>query len=219
MSKSKKCLLIVWAIIIGLCIVGVLDDLSTSDSDKSSVASSDKQVTASRTNNKLVYEKWWEVAKPEDVLQEIKNGANLNERNPSSNRTILYMAIQHRMPEHVIKALVEAGADVNATTNLAQNTKETILYELIALGKLDLIKLLIDLGADVNYKDAAGVTPLMKAVARRRWEAIDMLIAAGADINAKDIRGHNVLAYTLENDSGMTKKLLDLGADISGAYH
>lgn len=56
----------------------------------------------------------------------------------------------------LVKALVEAGADVNATNQ----TRTTALHIALRNGNVDTVEYLLEQGADVNAKDEDGSTPL-----------------------------------------------------------
>ena len=81
-----------------------------------------------------------------------------------------------------VKALVEAGADVNLAT---KKEGRTPLHGASYNGHADIAKLLIDAGADVNIADAnGGLTPLHDAVIAGTLENCRVLLDAEADINA-----------------------------------
>ena len=67
----------------------------------------------------------------------------------------------------MVKALIEAGADVNK----ARNDGWTPLYSAASKGHEAVVKALIEAGADVNKAENDGWTPLYIAAqkATRRW--------------------------------------------------
>ena len=76
------------------------------------------------------------------------------------------------------KALVQAGADVDATTSVGT----TALMLSAAAGNTDAMAALLDAGADVNAKEAErGHTALMFAAAANRLPAVTLLLARRAD--------------------------------------
>ena len=94
-----------------------------------------------------------------------------------------------------VKALLAAGADVNATD---KNGSFPLLLA-SAQGHLDVVQALLAAGADVNAKrrptvGAGGQTALMAAVVggnrlsevQAKPEVVRALLAAGADVNAKE---------------------------------
>src|SRR5205823_11553635 len=78
----------------------------------------------------------------------------------------------------VIKALVAAGADLNARTT----TGATPLMFAASSGSADAVNLLIELSADPNTTESAnGQTALMFAAALDRADAVRALLQHGAD--------------------------------------
>ena len=55
-----------------------------------------------------------------------------------------------------------------------------------AIGKRDVVELLLLKGADVNTRDQNRWTPLHVATANDQKEVVELLLAKGADVNAKD---------------------------------
>src|SRR6266567_2629961 len=79
-----------------------------------------------------------------------------------------------------LKALLDAGADVNARNDFDATA---LLWAARDPGKA---RLLIERGADVNTQSKQGRTPLMVASLRRGGSAIvALMLAKGADVNAK----------------------------------
>ncbi len=113
----------------------------------------------------------------------------------------------------VIKALIEAGVDVNA-----QNIKgETALYLAAKRGDTEAVKMLLAAGAEVNTQDNYNKeTPLNQAARRDHTEIVKALIAAGADVNAKDEDNSTALmsaAYCGKIE--IVQMLLAAGADVN----
>ena len=83
--------------------------------------------------------------------------------------------------EKCVKALIEAGADVNACSNKGN----TALALAANKGHYGCLTLLIQAGADVNVSNADGVTALLRAVQIKNAKCLKNLIEAGADVNCK----------------------------------
>ena len=86
-----------------------------------------------------------------------------------------------------VRALVEAGADVKATSNgegtplHSAGMNNEAEPEVVA----DAVRTLTEAGADVNATDDLGMTPLHYAVFFGSPEAVRAFIAKGANVNAK----------------------------------
>ncbi|MFA5086826.1 MAG: ankyrin repeat domain-containing protein [Candidatus Paceibacterota bacterium] len=144
-----------------------------------------------------------------------------------------------------LKALINAGADVNAedssgetplilasyNNNLATveeliksgadvNAKDLMEQTPLMLasgkGHLDIVKELIKDGADVNAEDINKLTPLMTASHNGYLNIVEELIKSGADVNVKKINGETALILACENGSiDVIKKLIKSGADVN----
>jgi ankyrin repeat protein len=88
-----------------------------------------------------------------------------------------------------VKALIRAGADVNAA---GLNTGVTPLMMAAGGAHLLTVRALIDAGADVN-QEAGGVTALRIAAAMGDTTMLKDLLAAGARLNDRDLRGRTAL--------------------------
>ena len=85
----------------------------------------------------------------------------------------------------VVQVLRHAGARTEFMRGKGLGTQP--LHEAARTGKVEVVKLLIDLGANVNNADSSGATPLLNAVeARRGVEVVKLLLAAGAQVNFKN---------------------------------
>ena len=95
-------------------------------------------------------------------------------------QTPLHDAVHTGLDE--VKALVEAGADVNAR----DANQATPLYWAVAAGRtnLPILQYLVDHGADVNTKNAWGTTPLHLAALNGDAPAVERLLELGADETA-----------------------------------
>ena len=94
---------------------------------------------------------------------------------PWDEKGLLFMAAEMGH-EAVVRALIEAGADVNK----ASNDGVTPLVIAAGLGHEAVLRELIKVGADVNKADDNGVTPLVVAALPGRAAIVQLLIDAGA---------------------------------------
>jgi ankyrin repeat protein len=81
----------------------------------------------------------------------------------------------------LVKMLLAAGANVRATTRLANYSPLLMASE---VGSAGAIEALIAAGADPKGTTASGVTPLMFASAAGQADAVKALVAHGADVTA-----------------------------------
>jgi ankyrin repeat protein len=77
----------------------------------------------------------------------------------------------------VIRALVRAGADVNACSGV---TRATALHAAARRGHVGIARALLDLGAAVNARDRKADTPLQRAINCRKTEVSQLLRERGA---------------------------------------
>jgi truncated hemoglobin YjbI len=77
----------------------------------------------------------------------------------------------------VVRALVKAGADVNACCGV---TRATALHMAARRGHLEIARALLDSGAAVNARSRKGDTPLQRAINCRKSEVSQLLLERGA---------------------------------------
>jgi ankyrin repeat protein len=77
----------------------------------------------------------------------------------------------------VVRALLRAGADVNACSGV---TRATALHMAARRGHVEIARALLEAGAAVNVQDRKGDTPLQRAINCRRNEVSQLLRERGA---------------------------------------
>lgn len=82
----------------------------------------------------------------------------------------------------VVRTLIEAGADLNATDDM----KRPPLINSLETENVEITKLLIKSGADVNRQSKFGEIALIGAIQHNSVEIVQMLIQAGADVDVVD---------------------------------
>jgi ankyrin repeat protein len=128
----------------------------------------------------------------------VEYGAAVNAKEPKQNQTALMWAAAERHPD-VVKALIDAHADLKATTKQGF----TAVHFAARVGDLESVKLLLAAGVDVNILTQAegvtnrvtnqlgiaksqgtiGYTPLLVAVVRGQVDLALYLLDHGADPN------------------------------------
>ena len=129
----------------------------------------------------------------------------------TEGNTCLHYAVDGRCSKKVLQAIIDIGADVNATN------KEGVTALMVACkkGNVDATYVLLQAGADLRIADCNGNTCMHHAIVC--WcnkETIQAMINHGADVNAtnQDSVTSLVLACQIRNEV-VIKVLLDAGAD------
>jgi len=113
--------------------------------------------------------------------------------------------------EHVVKKLVESGADVNCS-NAQMQTPMMIAAE---KGRLGVLQRLLECGALREETDEKGSNALHYASYNGHLDAMKLLVEAGVDVNARNRFGYSPLQYACaEGSIGSVELLLSLGADV-----
>jgi ankyrin repeat protein len=121
--------------------------------------------------------------------------ASVSIRNNLGN-TPLHAAIRWNALDGA-KALVKAGADINAPNTV---NGKTPLHDAVRMGMSDFADLLIESGANLEIRDSEGNTPLIEAFRAGLAGMAERLAAAGADLRVRDIRGDTPLHIAISMD-------------------
>jgi ankyrin repeat protein len=104
-------------------------------------------------------------------------------KNGFGNTILMVASVSNHM--HIVKYLVENGADVNAKND----ARESALLLTCREGHLDIIRYLVENGADINYstglKYGEGVTPLTFACVYGHLSVVEYLVENGANVDEK----------------------------------
>ena len=113
----------------------------------------------------------------------------------------------------VVRALIEAGANVHART---ADSGETPLHLAVTnRANLEEVRALLDGGAEVNVRRAKdGGTPLHEAADFQRPEVVRELIEAGASVSARDSEGRTPLHLAAGENAGAVVRIF-VGAGAS----
>ena len=139
------------------------------------------------------------------VRKEVEAGTSL-EATDYRNRTPLQLAAEQGRME-IVRYLVEAGAEVDATTDVRTGEVTPLRYA-ITNNDIEMVLYLIEHGADVNHTNERGWTPLMTAARHGHSDIIDILLAEGADIYARTASGRTITR--IASDAGYTDVVLKL---------
>ena len=144
---------------------------------------------------------------------------------PSIGSEALYTAIEKGDVE-MVRLLVEAGADVNASEGFGGDTP---LHEAVEQGNAQIVKILVAAGADVNAEGYFDRTPLSLAAAEGATEIMQILLGSGPDADTpadgedKEAAstpsiGSEALYTAIEKgDVEMVRLLVEGGADVNAA--
>ena len=125
----------------------------------------------------------------------------------------VYIAAQNGH-EAMVRALIEAGADVNK----AMNDAVTPLIIAAQNGHEAVVRALIEAGADVNKVWGNGVTPLLVAAHQHNEAVVRTLIEAGADVNQARDDGVTPLCIAAQDGhEAVVRALIEAGAEIDKA--
>jgi ankyrin repeat protein len=110
-----------------------------------------------------------------------------------------------RGDREVVRALLKAGADVNA----AEGDGTTALHWAARSGDADLVQMLVSAGANVRATTRLGAyTPLMMAAQAGHSAAVAALLAGGADVEARTTTGTTPLMFAAQSGDTRTATML-----------
>ena len=139
------------------------------------------------------------------VRQEVDAGTSLETTDYRKLTPLQLAAEQGRM--EIARYLVEAGAEVDATTDIRTGQVTPLRYA-ITNNDIEMVLFLIGHGADVNHTNERGWTPLMTAARHGHSDIIDILLVEGADLYARTASGRTVTR--IASDAGYTDVVLKL---------
>ncbi len=131
--------------------------------------------------------------KIKDVKSLLAEGADIYAQN-EWGLTPIMLAAQYNSSVNVLKALLEAGADIQEAEPKYRSNALHLAANTSSSPKV--IATLLEAGADLNARNYLGETALILAVnSNEETRVISELLKAGADINARDYQGHSVIEY------------------------
>jgi ankyrin repeat protein len=113
----------------------------------------------------------------------------------------------------VVTLLVQAGANVNAVTDLGIAALDLASSN----GNAAIVQQLLDKGADPNIVSTAGVSPLMRASQVGAGGVVRLLLAHGAKVNEREpSRSQTALMWAAaQRHPDVTRVLIENGADVA----
>ena len=120
-----------------------------------------------------------------------------------------------------IRAIITAGADVNAPCNHGMSA---VMWPVYANGSVGICELLLSSGADVNDVDANRESVLFRAITGKPWHdqevIVESLLRAGANIHQVNVSGETALHRAVQTASvNLCQLLLDYGSAIDARDH
>ena len=161
----------------------------------------------------------------QEVRAAIQGGANVNARVMPvfSYVTPLTEAVRYNSYVEVVTALLEGGADIEATITIATSSNNTALH--IAARRRyhpEFVAALIDGGANIEALreesqslGGGGQTPLMDAARSGNLGAVTRLLAAGANVDAVSSEGYTALMLAARRWPETVIALINGGADVN----
>eukprot|EP00071_Canis_lupus_P028078 XP_022261635.1 putative ankyrin repeat domain-containing protein 19 [Canis lupus familiaris] len=123
--------------------------------------------------------------------------------------TPLLVAVNEKKEKMVAFLLEEANI------NAVDYTNRTALHLACAIGREDMVKLLLDRHCQLNLRDGEDRTALVKAIQCQEEACVTLLLEHGADPKVKDNKGNTALHYAAhEGIVSIAEKLLLQNANI-----
>lgn len=142
-----------------------------------------------------------------------KKGFNPNILSKENDQSLLMIACQRGNPQ-MVKALIDAGADVNYVSPARLSVLHTAIYA----DNAEIITLLLNAGANPMAQAANMAVPLHDAVWHRRMNSIRALLPAYKNINYSPPGGHNGTPIELainRNFPNVVQLFIDAGIDLN----
>jgi ankyrin repeat protein len=122
----------------------------------------------------------------------LDGGIPVDSREPEGNLTPLMIAVRNGKNLAAVKALIAAGADVNARAPSADDGQTPLIF-LAQYGDFwDMAETLINAGAEIDTIDSHEKTALVYAVERNARMLVRLLLEKGADPNVRAQRSPNL---------------------------
>ncbi|KAH8797219.1 ankyrin repeat-containing domain protein [Flagelloscypha sp. PMI_526] len=147
----------------------------------------------------------------------IKKGGDVNVT--TSDGTSLLQASAHFNLLHVVRVLVEHGADVNKVGgkfSWVGGNCGSVLQAAASSGALGVVKFLVGNGADVNMRGGVYGSALQAATKEKYLDIVKLLVESGADVNMRGGKfGSALRAAVSVGAPDIIKFLVESGADVN----
>ncbi|GAB4454616.1 MAG: hypothetical protein OHK0029_09440 [Armatimonadaceae bacterium] len=134
----------------------------------------------------------------------LQNGAKKDLPNQLDDSLTPLMYAAHSGQAGVVKALVDAGANVKVCSTQGR----TALMIAAAWNDPAACKYLIQARSEINAQDKRGQTALMSAAVVGNYPALKYLLAAGANTKVKDAEGKTALDHAIEKGDTKSANIL-----------
>ncbi len=149
----------------------------------------------------------------------VQKGADIDAQR--SSNTPLAVALASKRYK-IASFLIAGGANVNATMKPGFQGSLSVLEKAVRLGRLELVRALLDKGAKVGHRvvdgsgDWAGYNALLFAAYRGHLDIVRLLVERGADLNAANGSGQTALMIAASlGHTAVVDYLLKRKADVS----
>ncbi|KAH8826180.1 ankyrin repeat-containing domain protein [Flagelloscypha sp. PMI_526] len=147
----------------------------------------------------------------------IKKGGDVNVT--TSDGTSLLQASAHFNHLHVVRVLVEHGADVNKVGgkfSWVGGNCGSVLQAAASSGALGVVKFLVENGADMNMRGGVYGSALQAATREKDLDVVKLLVESGADVNMRGGKfGSALRAAVSVGAPDIIKFLVESGADVN----
>jgi len=151
-----------------------------------------KTATSTRLHEALLAAKW------DEAVWCVHKGVDVKKWKGILGETTLHEACMRRAPSKVVKAIIAAGADVNAASTIGLSPLHSAcMYNPSAT----VIEVLIKAGSRINLQSKNGMTPLTSATMQgRAIEIIALLLRYGANPRIIGSNGKTCADYAQYNE-------------------
>eukprot|EP00903_Cladosiphon_okamuranus_P012365 g11590.t1 len=141
------------------------------------------------------------------------DGASVDAVDARGNSSLMFAATNGHLP--VVKALLEAGADINIR---CLDVGYTAIHYAAWYGHVEVLFAFLRSGADKDTRDNQGRSPLIYAAIGGNLSVLESLLEAGADVNVRGaITGGAALHFAVDGGHDeIVRALLQGGADKDG---